>query len=39
METKERIKIDKLKEIFSDQGRMMRQLNKVVPIQGERYVI
>lgn len=39
MDTKTRIIIDKIKADFSAQGRQMRQLNKIVPIKGERHVI
>lgn len=39
MDNKLRIMIDKIKEDFAAQGRMMRQINKMVPIQGERHVI
>lgn len=39
MEQKTRIVIDKIKAEFTKQGRMMRQLNKMLPIQGERRVI
>lgn len=39
MDTKTRMIIDKIKEDFSAQGRQMRQLNKIVPIKGERHVI
>lgn len=39
MDTKTRIVIDKIKADFSAQGRQMRQLNKIVPIKGERHVI
>lgn len=36
MDAELRIQIDQIKEEFSKQGRMMRQLNKMVPITGER---
>lgn len=39
MDKKTRIIVDHIKEEFSKQGRMMRQINKMVPIQGERRVI
>lgn len=39
MDTKTRAIVNHLKEEFSKQGKMMRQINKMVPIQGERRVI
>ena len=39
MEADLRIKIDRVKEEFSNQGRQMRALNKIVPITGERHAI
>ena len=39
MDTEVRMKINQLKEIFSEQGRQMRRLNKIVPVKGERHAI
>ena len=39
MDSKTRKIVDHLKEEFSKQGRIMRQLNKMVPIKGERHVL
>ncbi|MBQ8662935.1 MAG: alpha/beta hydrolase [Eubacterium sp.] len=39
MDNKLRIMIDKIKEDFAAQGTMMRKLNKIVPIKGERHII
>ncbi len=39
MDSKTRKIVDHIKEEFSKQGRIMRQLNKMVPIKGERRVI
>lgn len=39
MDTELRMKINRLKEIFSEQGRQMRKLNRLLPVKGERHVI
>ncbi len=39
MDKKTRLVIDHLKDEFSKQGKMMRQINKMVPISGERRTI
>lgn len=39
MDTKTRVIVEHLMEEFSNQGRRMRQINKMVPVTGERCVI